>query len=115
MIEVFPLHDRHHSAFMHSRVSHRSPSGNAASLAVFCVPSECTGMRIASAPYSTASDSCLTLHAGISVPDNKQKDSYERIEAPVRSSVPDGGPPVAERREGRDDMMIQIDGAAEKE
>lgn len=49
------------------------------------------------------------------MPDNKQKDSYERIEAPVRSSVPDGGPPVAERREGRDDMMIQIDGAAEKE
>lgn len=51
---------------------------------------------------------------GVSVPDNNQKDSYERIEAPVRDSVPDGGPPVAERREGRDDMFIQIDGAAEK-
>jgi len=51
---------------------------------------------------------------GISVPDNKQVDSYERIEAPVRDSVPDGGPPVAERREGRDDMFIQTDGAAEK-
>lgn len=51
---------------------------------------------------------------GVSVPDNKQVDSYERIEAPVRGSVPDGGPPVAERREGRDDMFIQTDGAAEK-
>lgn len=50
----------------------------------------------------------------MSVPDNNQKDSYERIEAPVRDSVPDGGPPVAERREGRDDMFIQTDGAAEK-
>lgn len=51
---------------------------------------------------------------GVSVPDNNQTDSYERIEAPVRGSAPDGGPPVAQRREGRDDMMIQTDGAAEK-
>jgi len=51
---------------------------------------------------------------GVPVLDNKQKDSYERIEAPVRDTVPDGGPPVAERRQGRDDMFIQEDGAAEK-
>jgi hypothetical protein len=53
---------------------------------------------------------------GVSVPDNGEKDSYEQLEAPVRGSrIPDGGPPVAERRQDRDDMFIQIDGSAEKQ
>lgn len=53
---------------------------------------------------------------GVRVPDNKQVDSYERIEAPVRGErIPDGGPPVSERRSDRDDLYIQLDGAAEKE
>lgn len=39
-----------------------------------------------------------------------------RIEAPVRGDkIPDGGPPVGERRSDRDDLYIQLDGAAEKE
>lgn len=31
------------------------------------------------------------------------------------SRIPDGGPPVSERRQDRDDMFIQIDGSAEKQ
>jgi hypothetical protein len=57
---------------------------------------------------------------GVSVSDRGQQDSYERIEAPVRGGegapgkIPDGGPPVGQRRQGRDDMFIQNDGAEEK-
>ena len=29
--------------------------------------------------------------------------------------IPDGGPPVGQRRQDRDDMFIQIDGSAEKQ
>lgn len=54
---------------------------------------------------------------GISVPDKGQKDSYERIEEPVRGDSVKlyGGPPVGQRREARDDLYIQTDGSAEKE
>lgn len=53
---------------------------------------------------------------GVQVPDKGEKDSYEMLEAPVRGQkIPDGGPPVGQRRQDRDDMFIQIDGSAEKQ
>lgn len=43
-------------------------------------------------------------------------DVSRQLEAPVRGQkIPDGGPPVGQRRQDRDDMFIQIDGSAEKQ
>jgi len=52
--------------------------------------------------------------------DKGQKNSYERIEAPVRGGeqqpgkIPDGGPPVGERNNSLDNFLIQNQGSAEK-
>ena len=51
---------------------------------------------------------------------SRLKDSIpfcRRIEEPVRgdSVKLDGGPPVGQRREARDDLFIQTDGSAEKQ
>lgn len=57
---------------------------------------------------------------GIPITDKGQKSSYEKLEAPVRGgegasgSIPDGGPPVAERNNALDNLLIQNDGAEEK-
>jgi len=56
----------------------------------------------------------------IPILDKKQQNSYERIEAPVRGgegapgNIPDGGPPVGERNNLLDNLLIQNDQAEEK-
>jgi len=54
---------------------------------------------------------------GIPLKDKGQTDSYQRIEAPVRGgegapgNIPDGGPPVTERQNSLDQLLIQNDQA----
>ena len=54
---------------------------------------------------------------GIPLKDKGQTDSYQRIEAPVRGGegaagkIPDGGPPVTERQNSLDQLLIQNDQA----
>lgn len=48
------------------------------------------------------------------VAEPKTKSSWELIEAPVRGRAPDGGPPVSERNNMFDDLLIQNDGADER-
>ena len=54
---------------------------------------------------------------GIPLKDKGQTDSYQRIEAPVRGGeqapgkIPDGGPPVTERQNDLDRLLIQNDQA----
>ena len=58
-----------------------------------------------------------TLLQGIPLKDKGQTDSYQRIEAPVRGGegapgkIPDGGPPVTERQNSLDRLLIQNDQA----
>jgi hypothetical protein len=42
-------------------------------------------------------------------------DSYQKIEAPVRDSIPDGGPPIRERENELDREIVASDGNREKE
>jgi hypothetical protein len=44
-----------------------------------------------------------------------EEDSYQKIEAPVRDSAPDGGPPVRERETEFDREIMQSAGNKEKE
>ena len=54
---------------------------------------------------------------GIPLKDKGQTDSYQRIEAPVRGGegapgkIPDGGPPVTERQNSLDQLLVQNDQA----
>ena len=73
-----------------------------------CVPSICAASTLITA---------ARLSQGIPLKDKGQTDSYQRIEAPVRGGegaagkIPDGGPPVTERQNSLDRLLIQNDQA----
>lgn len=54
------------------------------------------------------------MEAQVPVKDNKEVDSFTRLEAPVRGSAPDGGPPVEARLNQLDQLLIQNDAPEEK-
>lgn len=86
----------------------------------FSTPMPLRQQRPAFAVRAEKTDEKIADVQGVPVRNRGQVDSYERIEAPVRGgegapgSIPDGGPPVGQRKNNLDQMLIQNDGQEEK-